>query len=576
MRYCYFLFIIFILNVSASFAQTNIISTNPLALDILKGNYDPQLYNVSNPVSNPEDLVKLINDNISPDSLKLLLQELVSFQNRNTGSDTVSANRGIGAARRWAFDKFVSYSQNSNNRLIPSYLQFDQFICFIGQHRNIFAVLPGTDTSDKSVIIIEGHIDSRCAGVCDVNCDAHGAEDNGSGTVLVMELARVMSKYAFKHTIVFLLTIGEEQGLHGANAFATYAVNNNIAIKAVLNNDVIGGIICGKTSSEPSCPGLNDIDSTGVRIFSAGTTDSPNKGLARFVKLEYEESLKPYVQVPMDIRIMTPEDRTGRGGDHIPFRQKGFAAIRFTAANEHGDASHGAGYDDRQHTTEDVLGVDTNNDGFIDSFFVDFNYLSRNTAINGMTATLASEGPETPSFTMVKDNGMMKININSAINYPAYRIGVRTLDNYWDTVYTVTSKQNITIPFHALALHFVSVASVDNYGIESFFSNELFSIDVGVKEDPELRSISLLQNRPNPFDEATVIGVLSKGMYLGKTAIISVRDVEGKLIKSIELVIKDGLNEVIYGHGYGITGTYFYTLTIEGKVIDTKRMVFAN
>jgi Zn-dependent M28 family amino/carboxypeptidase len=120
------------------------------------------------------------------------------------------------------------------------------------RHKNVLGVLPGTDKDNHQLIIIEGHFDSRCAGRCNIDCVAQGIEDNASGTALVIELARVMSKYTYKNTFVFMATTGEEQGLNGAEAFANYAVNKNISIEGVFNNDVIGGIICGKTSSEPS------------------------------------------------------------------------------------------------------------------------------------------------------------------------------------------------------------------------------------------------------------------------------------------------------------------------------------
>ena len=211
--------------------------------------------------------------------------------------------------------------QNNENRLVPGYLQFDRDICGVSQHRNVVGVLPGADPSDPSFIIIEGHMDSRCDTPCDIDCQAEGVEDNASGTALVIELARVMSKYTFDHTLVFMATIGEEQGLYGADAFATHAVQTDLQVKAVLNNDIVGGIICGKTSSAPSCPGEGLIDSTQVRLFSSGAS-TIHKGLARFIKLEYAEELASIVDVPMMLTIMSAEDRTGRGGDHIPFRQK--------------------------------------------------------------------------------------------------------------------------------------------------------------------------------------------------------------------------------------------------------------
>lgn len=246
----------------------NILVTNPVADAVVKGNYDPLLYQAT--AAAPDEIICAINANVSPDTLKLYLEILSSYYNRNTYSDTVSNNYGIGASRRWVYQKFSEYAAQNGNRLIPAYLQFDMpanALCGAGQFRNILAVLPGSDTSDKSIIIIEGHMDSRCADVCDTVCLAQGMEDNGSGTVLVMELARVMSKFMFDRTIVFMVTIGEEQGLYGAYAMADYCSNNSIAIKAVQNNDVIGGIYCGATSSPPSCPFENHVDSTHVRIF---------------------------------------------------------------------------------------------------------------------------------------------------------------------------------------------------------------------------------------------------------------------------------------------------------------------
>jgi len=269
-------------------AQTNIIVTNPVANQLLLGNYNPADYSPITVIDDPDQIVCGIRDEVSTDSLLSYLKKLSTFHTRNTGSDTVSATTGIGAARRWAYWKFQEFSAANENRLITSYLQFDKTICGMSQHRNTFTILPGSDTTDKSIIIIEAHIDSRCEVGCDITCQAHGIEDNASGSALVLELARVMSKYTFNHTLVFMLTIGEEQGLHGADAFSLYAKNNAIEIAAVQNNDIVGGIICGKTSSGPSCPFENHIDSTNVRIFSAAGL---SRGYAQFVKINHEQKL---------------------------------------------------------------------------------------------------------------------------------------------------------------------------------------------------------------------------------------------------------------------------------------------
>ncbi|PIZ06768.1 MAG: hypothetical protein COY57_00225, partial [Flavobacteriales bacterium CG_4_10_14_0_8_um_filter_32_5] len=364
---------------------------------------------------------------------------------------------------------------------------------------------------------------------------------------------------------------------YGANAFAQYAVNNNIPIEAVLNNDVIGGIICGQTSSPPSCPGLNDIDSTQVRLFSSGSFNSINKQLARYIKLQYKEELLPLVSVPMVLTIMSAEDRTGRGGDHIPFRQKGFAAMRFTSANEHGDASNGPGYTDRQHTSDDILGIDTNNDNEIDSFFVDFNYLARNAVVNGIAAAAIAVGPQPVTFSVNPLSGnVFEITISSSINYPNYRVGVRSTTHDWDSVYTFNTATD-TITFPQSSTYFLSVASVDSNTIESLFSNEVFvsATGVGSYVEPQ-KSFELLQNIPNPFDEVTTISVKINQPKNYQQALIVIRDLQGKIIKKLPIALTNEINEVNYEHGYGKVGIYTYSLVIDGVEVDTKKMVFAN
>lgn len=560
--------------------QTNILFTNSVAEQVLKGNFNPNNYLSLAPINQNDSVVSFIQKNVNPDSLKSYILKLATFENRNSASDTVSSTTGIGAARRWAFQKFSSFGAQAENRLIPSYFQFDRTICNVTQHRNVIAVLPGTDTTNHEVIIIEGHMDSRCEIECDITCQAQGIEDNASGSALVLELARVMSKCSYKNTIVFMLTIGEEQGLYGADAFADYCNLNDIPVKAVLNNDVIGGIICGQTSSAPSCPGLNNIDSTQVRIFSYGGFNSVHKQLARFLKLQYKEELLPQVTVPMMVTIMSGEDRSGRGGDHIPFRQNGFASCRFTSANEHGDASNGPGYTDRQHTTDDVLGVDTNLDGTIDSFFVDFNYLSRNACINATGASIAALGPKKPDFNIATIPGPgIIIHVTQESNYSTYRVGVRSTTNDWDSVYTISGYYDTIFP-PVSNVYYVSIASVDENGLESLFSKEIViqnsQISVPELEDTASSPIELLQNRPNPFDEATIIGVIVNKEFSYKKAEIVVYFLNGKIVENLPIDLSLGVNEAFYEHGYGKTGTYFYALRVDGKEIRRKSMIFAN
>lgn len=562
-------------------AQTNIISTTTLAEQVMLGNYNPANYAPATPTPLfPAEIALQLQSDISPDSLKATILKLATFQTRNSGSDTLSPSTGIGAARRWTYQKFSEYSASNGGRLIPSYLQFDLDICGVGQHRNIFAVLPGSDPN-SGLVLVEGHLDSRCAVLCDTSCLAQGVEDNATGTALVLETARVLSRYQFRNTLVFLVTIAEEQGLLGAEAFADYVQQKNINLRAVLNNDVIGGIICGKTSSPPSCPGLNDIDSTSVRLFSSGSFNSKHKQLSRFNKLEYQENLLPFAFVPMNIRIMSPEDRTGRGGDHIPFREHSYPAMRFTAANEHGDASNGPTYTDRQHTSSDVLGVDTDGDAAVDSFFVDFHYLARNTLINANALAMAARSVTLPSanFTAVRSNGILNLTLDTPLDTFTFRVALRSTSTDWDTVYTCFGN-SAQVPCNPTGPVYVSIAGVDPWGVESLFSIEKI-VQTSAVEEPSAAASEpnyrLFPNRPNPFDEATWISFwVNELPAVPPAAFVQISDLQGKVIQNIPVSLQQGMNEVLYTHGYGVWGAFTYALWIGGKPVDARQMVFAN
>jgi hypothetical protein len=549
------------------------------AHQVLTGQYDPATYAQQFPVTTPSNIFQGIQSNLSADSLKSYLERLDDFETRNTGSDTTSLTTGIGAARKWILTKFEQFSAANENRLVASHFYFNRMICNMTKHKNVVAILPGTDTLNKEIIIIEGHYDSRCEGVCNTTCTAHGMEDNGSGTALVLELARVMSAYSYPQTIVFMATTAEEQGLWGANDFAVYLQQTAIATEAVLNNDVIGGIICGQTASPPGCPGKDHIDSTQVRLFSHGGFNSTSKMLARYVKMEYTDEILPFTNVPMQLSLMSAEDRTGRSGDHIPFRIRGIPAIRFTSANEHGDAGVGSGYTDRQHTTDDILGVDTDGDNEIDSFYVDFNYLKRNAITNGVSAAALALGPEQPSFVVNPLwNGELEIVVTDTNNTGNYLLGVRSTLLDFDTLIPFTGNTLVSGLGGGGGDVFLSVCARDANGIESLFDEEIAIYGLSTEEQAlEVpRKIELLPNYPNPFDDATIISFKARPQDQGKKALIRITDLKGTVLQDLPVEVQSGLNEVEYHHGYGMSGTYLYSLIVDGAVIDTRRMVFAN
>lgn len=559
-------------------AQSNISVSNLKADSVMKGLFDPVEYQASTVIDDSRQIIQNINSDINPDTLKAILFKLSEFGTRHTSSDTVSDSIGIGAARRWIHSKMQSYSAQNENRLLVSYLDFDLDVCGFDKHKNVLAVLPGRDTANHRMIFMEAHMDSRCDDVCDTACTAEGVEDNASGTALVMELARVMSQFTFDNTMVFMLTTGEEQGLLGADAMASYADSLNLPIRCVLNNDIVGGIICGQTSSAPSCPGLNHIDSTQVRLFSFGGVNSKYKAFSRYIKIQYEDELKPIVSVPMALTVMSAEDRSGRGGDHIPFRQRNYTAMRFTSANEHGNANAGPGYTDRQHTSDDILGIDTDNDNVIDSFFVDFNYLARNAVINGTIATTSTIAPAKISINAsVTTGNYIKVNITNPQNFSDFKVGIRTMGNDFDSLYSFSGLSD-SIPSYGRGFYYVSACAVDANGFEGYFSNEVLVNVQGVGLESTFESdngIQLLQNRPNPFDEATIISCYAEIEPEFTNAKIHIRNLKGELLESIPFVLKKGMNEVLYTHGYNMEGTLLYSLELNGKILDSKRMLFA-
>tara|TARA_R110000765_G_scaffold26486_7_gene64621 strand:+ start:351 stop:2231 length:1881 start_codon:yes stop_codon:yes gene_type:complete len=332
---------------------------------------------------------------------------LTSFGTRHTLSDTVSDTRGIGAARRWvkqAFEEaieghnrpdssapfvtFDSHTVEPDGRRIPEQVEIVNVLCTI----------PGTNPdSTNRLYYVLAHLDSRASGALDATSEAPGANDDGSGVAALIELARVLSKESLDATVVFMATSGEEQGLFGAKLHAQDLLNSGADVRAVLNNDTIG---------DPT--GVGDLDgSTEVRIFSEGLgldlvnlddpeqlkaalyklrstgseSDSPSRQLAR-----YNNSIgKLHGELPVKPKLIFRPDRFLRGGDHTPFNQLGFPAVRFCEVYENYDHQH-----------QDVrIENDTQFGDLAD--FVDAHYLAGVTKLNAAVLVHLANAPSSPT-----------------------------------------------------------------------------------------------------------------------------------------------------------------------------------
>jgi len=571
---------IFPFNVAIS--QTGMTVSNPEAEAVISGNYDPANYTPGTIINLADSILFGVVNQVSTDTMFTWLQHIESYYNRNSGSDTISETSGIGAVRRWLYSKFMQISANNENRLLVSYLDFNKTICGMSHHRNVFGVLPGLDTTNKEIVFIEGHYDTRCEGSCDTQCYSPGMEDNGSGTVLVLELARIMSRFAFDHTIIFALPTGEDQGLWGAKAFANYLKNNDVKLRACLNNDVIGGIACGMTSSPPGCPYFDHIDSTNVRIFSYSLPNdsssySPHKQLARYVQLHQEEDINPLLETPMQINMILREDRQGRSGDQIPFREKGYTALRFCSQNEHGNGSGTP--PDRQHTTSDVLGLDLSAppDGVLDTFFVDPGYLRRNSIMNGVNLGYLAMAPPIPNPEFIAlPNGFIFNMLGADSVYQNYRVAVRsrmTGTLYWDTLYNFTGTTSLQVTGLAPDKeYFLSVMNVKN-GIEGLASVEYTHLTVGTGHNMIFRNLNMMPVSPNPFTDYTNITIQAGDEWLNRTVEILIRDLTGKNIVSEKILIDQPRKTLTIENNAKMRGVYMCTLTVDNQPVQTRKII---
>ena len=315
-----------------------------LLLVICSPPLEGQRHSTSNPV------IEQILSEISSATIKRNVESLVRFKTRHTLSDTMSTSVGIGAARRWIKSEFERYAASSNGRMsvafqesvvppsprIPTPTNIVNVIATLTP-ANLNARMPGR------VLIVCGHYDSRASNAMDSTGTAPGADDDGSGTARVMELARVFSRHEFEATIKFVAFAGEEQGLFGSAALASLAKEERWEVEGVLNNDIVGSSVGGNGEAESSyvrlfseAYGAADTGAVFRQRNSLGLeNDGPSRSLARYIK----ETAEAYVP-KFSVKLIYRRDRYLRGGDHSSFNERGFAAVRFTEAKENFDRQH--------------------------------------------------------------------------------------------------------------------------------------------------------------------------------------------------------------------------------------------
>ena len=397
---------------------------------------------------------QLLSD-ISAERLAADVRALAAFGTRHLYSETASPTRGIGAARDWIRRRF----EEAGPRLR---VDFDTYqVAAQGgrlprdvELRNVLAVLPGR-TARR--LYVTAHYDSVArrtdgsAGASGFDWtradnDAPGANDDGSGTALVIELARAFARspMEFDATIVFAALAGEEQGLVGSALHAARAQHEGLRIDAVLNNDIVGNATGGNGIA----------DASRVRVFSDGPEDSASRQIARYVR-----AAAMRYQPGHEVVLVARADRFGRGGDHLSFNHRGFPAVRVTEAREHYA---------RQHTVNDTP------DG------VDPEYLQRNARVNAAALASLALAPAAPDVRTERggphlergssgyDATLSWAASSGAVGYAVYWRRAWTPD--WEHRLDVGAVTETVLPGVSVDDVVIGVAAVGETGHESLVS----------------------------------------------------------------------------------------------------------
>ncbi len=417
---------------------------------------------------NPE-ISKIVKE-ISAKNIEATIRKLVSFGTRNTLSEQDDPARGIGAARDYLYDEFQKISKDCGNCLQVEKQSFTQpptankRVLKPTVLTNVYAILKGTTDPDR-VYVVSGHYDSMCnLDATDITCDAPGANDDASGTAASVEMARVMSKYKFDATLIFMAVAGEEQGLLGSTYFAEQAVKTKMNIEAMFDNDIIGGVTSYKSAPDrqsvrvfaEGVPTNETEKEASLRRSIGGENDSASRQLARFVK-ETADVYSPKFAVQLIYR----RDRYLRGGDHIPFLENGFPAIRFTEPHE-----------DYTHQHQSVKMVDGKQFGDLIEF-VDFDYIANVTRVNAASLAALALAPAKPKnvgilTTRLTNDTDLKWDANTDADLAGYEIVRReTTSPFWTNSLPVGNVTSYTMKEMSKDNYFFGVRAVDKDGNKS-------------------------------------------------------------------------------------------------------------
>jgi len=401
---------------------------------------------------------------VSADRIEADITTLAGFGTRHTLSETQSATRGIGAARRWIEDEFNRISAACGDCLevftVSGVVSGVDRIPDPTEVVNVIAILRGTDDPNRFTMM-SGDIDSRVSDPMNFESDSPGANDNASGMAGVIESARVLTQYRFPGSIAFVGLSGEEQGLHGGAILAEYAIENGWNIDAVINNDMIGNItgvngVTNNTTARVFSEGTRYVETEAEarqRRFQGGEVDSASRNIARYVDMMAD------LYIPnLDIMMVYRLDRFGRGGHHRPFNEAGFPAVRIMETNENYTQQHQDIRVENGIAYGDVLE------------HVNFAYAAKLTALNAVTLASMALAPPPPANVQIA--GAVRPNTtlswDTVAGATSYRVHWRlTTSPTWDFSRGVGDVNAYTLENIVIDNYFFGVSSVAADGTQS-------------------------------------------------------------------------------------------------------------
>jgi len=388
----------------------------------------------------PNPQILALVQQISPDSLRATVEGLVAFHTRHTYSDTLSPTVGIGAARNWLLGRFGQAGLPAGYFYWNGNWGGGPWPC-----RNVHGNLPGSSGPGR-VVVMGGHMDSRTVSSGDVTGFAPGADDDGSGVAALVETGRLLCGQTLRTTFVPAAFAGEEQGLLGAEAYVDQLQVGSVQVAGMINLDMIGHIVH---------PG-GAVDSVTVRCFSGGPMESSSRQLARYLKWAGEA-----YSGGLAVLLQPALDRPGRSGDHIPFYNAGWPAVRLIETAEDVAYQHGS------------LDVPEN---------MSFSYAARVTRLAAGVAallTLAPDPPPAPAVVNGGDGQSLLVSWPDTLPPPGgcMRLAWREAGQlYWEDVITFTSSPPCTLSgLTAGVTYALSLSAADSLGRPSPFGPEILA-----------------------------------------------------------------------------------------------------